>query len=121
MFVFTLLIILNMLLQTDNFGWPQILMGGALLGFAIYSFLSLMNGPDHFISFDDQEIKYCLREHKKPVSIPRHEIANIEIELDVITVSMKDGNKHSINIIEVHDYAKRIRIKDNFRAAQNVA
>jgi hypothetical protein len=121
MFLFSLLMILNVVLQSDSFGWSQIVLGGGFLGITIYSFVQFMNSPDHFISFNDQEIKYCFREHKKPVSILRKNISNVDIELDVIHVTMADGQKHSINIIEVIDYKKRMRIKDYFRAVQNVA
>jgi hypothetical protein len=117
MFLFSIVMMLNVGLQSDSFGLHVIIIGSVLLGVAIYFLIRFIKSPDHFIQFDDKEIKYCLREHRKPVSLLKQNIANIEIELDQIRVPMMNGEVHLVNIIEVHDYEKRLQIKDNFKAA----
>lgn len=103
---------------------PEILTGkGTFLDYAI-NFIPVFlffeysrkakNWGGQFIEWKEGKISFKLRKVSEN-TIEYSNIESIEIKLDNIIITLKDGEKYDLNIEDYTEYEDRLRIKENFK------
>lgn len=67
-----------------------------------------------FIEWTNEHLTYKLKNEKKPDKILVADISNIQVNLDIIEIVVKDNTKHLLDISDFVKFEDRIKIKDNF-------